>query len=125
MNESSLHPVAEEHPRQEPESVDVPRAVLIAIIALAIFALAVFEADRILHQETKTLAGPAPIPGEIGQPEIGMVNQRLFQLQREAEELRAEQMQRLNSYGWIDRNEEIIHIPIDQAMEALVSSSKR
>lgn len=125
MNESSLHPHVEEHPRQEAEKVNTRRAVLIAVVALAIFALAVYEADRILHQETKALAGSAPIPSEVGQPEIGMVNQRLFELQREAEELRAEQVQRLNSYGWVDRNNEIIHIPIEQAMEALVSRSNR
>src|SRR5262245_44745542 len=124
MNESSVDPHAEQHPLQEPDRVDTRRAVLIAAIALGIFTLAVYEADRILHQETRALSPAAPIPDEVGDLEIGMVNQRLFELQREAEELRAEQRQRLNSYGWVDRNKEVIHIPIDRAMEVLVSGSK-
>ncbi len=53
-----------------------------------------------------------------------MVNQRLFELQREPEQKRAEELDRLNGYGWVDRNKQIVHIPIERAMEKLVAGSK-
>lgn len=115
-----------EHPRQEAEGVPARKAVLVAAIALAIFALAVYEADRIFHREESMLMpGRAPpLPKELGQPEIGMVNQRPFDRQQEAEQLRIQQTEQLNSYGWVDRKNQVIHIPIERAMEVLVSRSK-
>ncbi len=116
-----------EHPRQEAESIPARKAVLVAAIALAIFALAVYEADRIFHREESALIpGRAPpLPKELGQPEIGMVNQKPFDRQQEAEQLRIQQTEQLNSYGWVDRKNQVIHIPIERAMEVLVSRSKR
>jgi hypothetical protein len=39
---------------------------------------------------------------------------------RELNELLARKRQILHSYGWIDREAEIVHIPIEQAMQLLV-----
>jgi hypothetical protein len=36
------------------------------------------------------------------------------------DELHAHEKQVLNSYGWVDRQKGIVHIPIDQAMELMV-----
>ena len=36
------------------------------------------------------------------------------------DELHAHEQQALNSYGWVDRQKGIVHIPIDQAMELMV-----
>jgi hypothetical protein len=37
------------------------------------------------------------------------------------ERIRAQESLRLNSYGWIDRNAGIAHIPIDRAMEIVLA----
>lgn len=36
------------------------------------------------------------------------------------EVLRARQLERLEDYGWIDREREIVHIPIDQAIDLVL-----
>jgi len=65
-----------------------------------------------------------PTPSEIGRAEIGIVEQRLFELQLEAQRKRQEQLKRLNSYGWVDRQKGLIHLPIDRAIELMVSESR-
>jgi len=41
------------------------------------------------------------------------------------DDLHAHEKQVLNSYGWVDRQKGIVHIPIDQAMELMVRDSGR
>ena len=36
------------------------------------------------------------------------------------ESVRAEQLEQLNSYGWVSQPEGVVHIPIDRAMELVV-----
>jgi len=112
---------------QEPEGVATVKAVVVGIICLVIFFFATLWSVRIFQSEERTIAPQGTIspPREIGNPQIGIVNQRLFDLQREAEQKRTEQLDRLNSYGWVDRDNRIIHIPIDRAMEKLSEGSKK
>ena len=119
---SSEHPVV-----QEPEGVATVKAVVVGIIFLVIFFFATLWSVRIFQSEERTIAPQGTIspPKEIGDPQIGIVNQRLFELQREAEQKRTEQRDRLNSYGWVDRENRIIHIPIDRAMEKLSQGSQK
>jgi hypothetical protein len=61
----------------------------------------------------------------MGEAEISDVNQRPFALEDEAPRLRAEQAARLESYGWVDRNAGIIHVPIERAMEQVLEVEGR
>src|SRR5262249_11924844 len=91
-NRPPRHPAtdSEQRPVQEPEGVNVVRAVRIAIAVLIAFTLATLWADRIMHGEERKIVAQDAIPSEIGKPQIGMTNQRLFELQLEAEEKRRE-----------------------------------
>lgn len=111
---------------QQAEGVRIKTAVAVAVAFLIIFTLAVLWAVRIMHGE-ELRGGPRadPVPGEIGKPQIGMVNQRLFELQLDAKEKRDHQLRRLDSYGWVDRDKEIIRLPIDRAMELLSTGDRR
>jgi hypothetical protein len=111
---------------QEPEAVATKRAVRVAILFLLVFAVATIWSVAIMNKG-RDLEPQADIPSpqEIGKPEIGMVNQRLFELQLDAKQQRDEQLGRLNSYGWVDRDKQIIHIPIERAMELMSSEAKR
>lgn len=40
------------------------------------------------------------------------------------QQLDADQLETLNSYGWVDPQQRIAHIPIDRAMELVVEDSK-
>ncbi len=112
---------------QESDLIPAKRAVLIAVIFLFLFTVATLWAFSLLRTEEGKL-DPQPVipsPRQIGKPQIGMVNQRLFELQLEAKEKREGQLRRLNSYGWVDRDKQIIHIPIDRAMELLSAEQRQ
>ena|ERR1700694_3243756 len=115
-----------EPPVQEPEAVATKRAVRVAILFLLVFTAATLWSIAIMNRG-RDLEPQADIPSprEIGKPEIGMVNQRLFELQLDAKQQRDEQLGRLNSYGWVDRDKQIIHIPIERAMELMSAEPKR
>ena len=111
---------------QESERLATKRAVLVAVLFLAIFVLATLWAVAMMRGEERQVAPRAdPVPPEIGKPEIGIVNQRLFELQVDAKEKRYEQLRRLDSYGWVDRDKQIIHLPIDRAMQLLSAEPQR
>ncbi len=123
----SDHSLSERPVLQEPEGLSTGRAVAIAIVFLVASFFAVLWSVRLFKTEERALApqGTNTVPEEIGKPQIGIVNQRLFELQLEAEEKKNQQRKRLNSYGWTDREKQIIYIPIDQAMEKLATEPKK
>jgi hypothetical protein len=81
---------------------------------------------RILDRTAKTLspAGPLPVGKEIGKAEIGIVDQTPFETTRGAAQYRREALQRLNSYGWVDPQRGLIHVPIDKAIDQLLSQEQ-
>jgi len=44
---------------------------------------------------------------------------------QELRRLRSEQLEQINAYRWVDRENGIVAIPIDRAMELLVEESKK
>src|SRR5207248_5342977 len=77
--------------------------------------------DRILSVPPPRLEPLQPIPNsdpysQYNQPE------RAWSPRVRPEDLHADRQQRLQSYGWVDRKQEIIHIPVARAMEILVQS---
>jgi len=107
----------------DPERLPIGKILAVATIAAVVFGLSVLWAERTLRAESRTTE-PALIPPEVGRSQIGMVNQRLFELHQEAIKKRAEQERRLNSYGWVDRDKQIIHLPIERAMEQMAAESE-
>ena len=58
-----------------------------------------------------------PVPQEIGQSKIGMVEQQLFETATRGRKDLEARRQRLGSYGWIDSKAGVVRLPIDRAME--------
>jgi hypothetical protein len=122
----SVHPPEEnlgpEPPRIEPESdpVSYPKVALGLLLVMAVFAAAVGVARWL----QVTTLGPGeeslPLPAVLGQPEIHGVNQPLFRLDDRARRRRAKDAQRLRSYGVVDADAGLAHIPIEEAMERLI-----
>lgn len=102
--------------RSEEDRIPSLPIVLVGVGALVIFFLAswatvaflrVREGDRPL----------LPVPQEIGQSKIGLVEQQLFETStRGQRDLQARRGQ-LGSYGWVDRKAGVVRIPIERAME--------
>ena len=108
---------------QAEEAVASGKVLLVGILALIVFGGATCWSTRIWRETRSRLEPNGPIaPGaEIGKAEIGIVDQVPFETVRTAERTRAEQMKQLQSYGWIDRDKGVIHVPIDKAIDQLIA----
>ena len=111
---------------QADEHVASFKIVAVGVIALLVFGAATIWSARILDRTARTLspAGPLPVGKEIGKPEIGIVDQTPFETTRGGEKYRREALQRLNSYGWVDPQKGVIHVPIDKAIDQLLSQEQ-
>jgi hypothetical protein len=111
---------------QADEHVATFKIVAVGVIALIVFGAATIWSSRILDRTARTLspAGPLPVGKEIGKAEIGIVDQTPFETTRGAESYRRESQQRLNSYGWVDAQKGVIHVPIDKAIDQLLSQEQ-
>jgi len=107
---------------QEPDQIASRRVVAIGVGSLVLFVLGVIATGLFLRQSAGTLEprGEARVTPEIGQSEIGIVNQTPFGLVGKSDLQKAPQRERLEHYGWVDRQRGIVHIPIERAMELTV-----
>jgi len=115
-------------PLKTAEDEDLPMGTIFAVAVgiLTFFTLAVLFTGWLM-KKTEAEANPTGGPGvgaSVGKPQVGMLEQTLFERQRRAELLREQQRQQLHSYGWVSRQPPLIHIPIERAME-LVAQGKR
>jgi hypothetical protein len=111
---------------QADEHVASFKVVAVGIVSLLVFGAAVVWSSRILRGTARTLQPTGPIaPGkDIGQAEIGIVDQTPFETTRGAERYRRRDLEMLSSYGWVDRDKGIIHIPIDAAIDRFLAEQQ-
>jgi hypothetical protein len=111
---------------QADEHIASFKIIAVGVISLIVFGAATVWSSRILDRTARTLspAGPLPVGKEIGKPEIGIVDQTPFETTRGAEKYRRDSQQRLNSYGWVDAQKGVIHVPIDKAIDQLLSQEQ-
>ena len=114
------HSDAEHHGvHQEEDRISTGRIVAVGIGSLAIFAIGI--AFVVVDWRARmSAATPPPIPAEAGRSKIGMVEQQLFELSVRGERDRAAKLRRLGSYGWVDREAGVVHLPIEEAMGLVV-----
>lgn len=113
-------------PAQADEHVASFKLVATGVIALLVFGAAAMWSTGILRATAKTLQPTGPLaPGkDVGRPEVGIVNQTPFETTRGAERYRRRDLDILGSYGWVDRDKGIIHIPIDRAIDRFLSEQQ-
>jgi hypothetical protein len=107
------------------DHIDFGKVITVGVVSLVIFAISSYWAWTILRGERKELAtrGEPHIATQAGQPEIGIVDQVPFAHDNRLEVWRAERTHWLNSYGWVDKKPGPVHIPIDKAIDALLSGA--
>jgi hypothetical protein len=107
----------------EHETRDADTGSLFLIIGLllvsgVIILLGVWILMRSLSTRQAAQQSSVTVPAVAGAfPEPRLETRPGVDLQK----IMAEQTARLNSYGWIDRNAGIAHIPIDRAMEIILA----
>jgi hypothetical protein len=117
---SSQHTNDAHPPGHESEDqIDYTKVILVGVASLFAFALGTVWAVGILHHETEKAHAATGVPRQplLGRPEIGIVDQVLFEGDHRLATWRAERAERLNGYGWVDRSKGIVHIPIERAMD--------
>ncbi len=111
-----------ETPERQRDAVSGRFVAAVLAGALIVFTFFVVGAWAQLQERLRHLnpAGPYT-PPVLGKAEINIVNTGLIQLDTRAEEERERQRQRLHGYGWVDRDAGVVHVPIEQAIERVVS----
>jgi hypothetical protein len=107
----------------EEDHFSMGKVVAVGIGSLVLFGIGALGAYGILtHSEKEAQPdGPAPTPAAIGQYEIGIVNQRLFDVDSHAlTKISAQQLALKN--GWGEKPGQVVHMPIDQAMDAVIAA---
>ena len=113
------------HPSIDDDGIDVKKILAVGFGSLAVFGLSAVIAYFILRADTNAYQakGMPPAAALIGKPEIGIVDTTEFDGDNRLEEWKKVRQQRLNSYGWVDKQKGLIHIPIDKAIDQLVADS--
>ncbi len=108
-------------PEREAVGIRTPMVVAVGFGTLVVFAFAVVATWAVLqYREHHLNPYGASVPEVLGQPDINIVNQTPFERDTRAYQLLEKKRERLNAYGWADRERGLVHIPIERAMERVV-----
>jgi hypothetical protein len=112
---------------QEPEGVDMGRSMAILVGSLLAFAAVVVWATVIMNSNVHAVLpnGWPEAPPEVGMAEIGIVNQKMFEVDRRMERRAVQVREELNSYGWVDPQKHVVHVPIEKAIESLLAEQPK
>lgn len=112
---------------QQEEGIPGGKIIAIGVAALILFVASGYWSYTIYDKRSRELQplGPDPIPRAIGQGEIGIVDQVPFDVYRSLQTYRRYSKHRLETWGWVDKKQGIVHMPVEQAMEQMVSPAER
>jgi len=112
---------------QSQDSIRFRRVIAVGVVALVVFAFGSWWAWAILRHGSPRIRGPGWLTGreELGRAEIGIVDQPLFETDHRSEEWLAAKRAWLTSFGWADRRQGVVHIPIDLAITRLLARPPR
>jgi len=105
-------------PMVEPDRAPYGKLVLGFAVVLLLFGVGV-GATWLLQAPNRHQG--MDVPAAVGRPEISTVNQTLFDRDRRALRLDEENEARLTGFGWVNRDAGLAFIPIDAAMELVLS----
>jgi hypothetical protein len=107
------------------DEIDFGKVIAVGVISLIVFALGTVWAVAIFKREsarTQASSGAYHQP-LLGQSEVGIVDQVLFEGDHRLADWKTERKSRLDGYGWIDRSKGVAHIPIDKAIDEVVAGA--
>jgi hypothetical protein len=113
------------HPPAEADRINSWKIAAVGLASLAVFLVASLLTVAWMRKEQAELNPAFPVmPAEAGQAKIGIVEQQLFESANHAEAVRRRQLDRLGSYGWVDKEKGLVHVPIDAAMERYLAGER-
>jgi len=102
--------------RSEDDRVSSGKVIAVGVASLVVFFFASLAAGSYLRLR-QSEHPRVPPPPEIGKSKIAMVEQDMFDVAVRGTRDRAQRLEKLASYGWIDREAGVVHMPIERAME--------
>jgi len=106
------------HPPAEVDRVQSWTVVAVGVASLLLFFVASAITVTYMRREERALNPAHPmLPSEAGNRKIGMVEQQLFESADRARTLQSDKKARLGAYGWVDRPQGLVHVPVEQAMD--------
>ena len=110
----------------EEDHLVLGKVVKVGVISLAIFAVGAIWAWRFQVSIEREIQkdGPPSQAAALGQYEIGIVNQRMFEQDHHAVRKINTQQEALKN-GWGDQPGVAAHLPIEQAMERVIADAQR
>lgn len=110
-------------PPHDPEHIRWKLVLIVAIVALSFYAIGTILA---WFQLLIIQAGRSPsVPDKIGENRINMLIQPVFDLETASYEQHRRERLRLSSYGWVDRENQVIYIPVERAIEELLADYEK
>jgi hypothetical protein len=113
--------------KQAEESIQWSAVIGVGVGAIILFTVATLVSWRFMVMREKELQplGPDPMPRQVGQAEIGIVDQVPFDISRSLQVYHEDRNQRLESWGWVDRKNGVVHMPIEEAMDKVIKEQKK
>ncbi len=110
-------------PQHVPDVVRLRFVVAVGTTTLVLFALATAASTAIYLRGRGSVpaAERAAEPVAAGRTVIGIVDQLPFEVAGEERSRREAERRRLGSYGWVDRDRGLVHVPIERAFDRIVA----
>lgn len=110
---------------QEDDKPNVRFVLGVAVATMVVFSVGIAWSVILVRSGVRSIRPePVPIPAMIGHSEIGIVEQPMFERNHILRDRRAAKEKRLGGYGWTDRENGRIHIPIDEAMKRITEEPR-
>lgn len=115
-------------PLQAEEAISWFKVIGTGLGALILFAIATWISWRFMNARERALQplplGPAAAATQLGEQEINIVDQVPFDVTRRLQTYRRERIERLSSWGWMDKKAGTIHMPIGRAMDLVIKDQE-
>jgi hypothetical protein len=110
---------------QRDERLPWRRLLKAAAAVLGAFAVTAGAAVFVQYDETGALQDDRTIAGkQVRSEQLGIVEPRLIERETRAKELAALRKQQLKGWSWVDREQNLVRMPIERAMQLVVEKSE-
>jgi hypothetical protein len=120
---STAHGAGHEPVRSEEDRISTGTILVVGVGSLLVFLVAGWLAVAYLHAR-QAEHGPVAMPSEAGRSKVGMVEQDFFDVAVRGTRQKAQKLERLGSWGWVDREAGVVHMPIERAMELVARGAR-
>jgi hypothetical protein len=114
--------------RQEEDVVADRTLRRVGVVVIVVTVAAIGVATLLLGKDQALLEGRpasrARAQGAVAPQTLGIIEQTLVEHEATGIQQRRLEEERLHQYGWVDRARGVAHIPIDEAMDLVVTENR-